>query len=79
MAKDLSRLSRISPELGNLETLGLRSIVTIPLLFQDDLIGFISLGAGDPAIFGEEQIEIAREVAVQLAIAIQQAQLHEQV
>jgi signal transduction histidine kinase len=39
----------------------------------------MSLGAEASDVFGEEQIEIAHEIAVQLAIAIQQTRLHQQV
>lgn len=79
LIEDLVSLARIKPELGNLAAMGLRAVINVPLTLQDSLIGLISLGAGDPATFSEEQIEICREVAVQLAIGIQQAQLHEQV
>jgi PAS domain S-box-containing protein len=56
-----------------------RSVVTIPLISQDELIGILNLTVTNPSLFTEESETIARQVADQLAIAIQQARLHEQV
>jgi len=50
----------------------------VPMIVGDDLIGSVSFG-GDQAQFSAEQVAIAQEVAAQLAIAITQARLHEQV
>jgi PAS domain S-box-containing protein len=58
---------------------GIRSYVNVPLLSQGELIGSLNFGSDRPGAFGAEQIEIAREVGDQLAVAIQQARLHEQV
>jgi signal transduction histidine kinase len=56
-----------------------RSYIIVPLTAQGDLIGTLNLGSEELAAFTSEHIDIAREVADQLAIAIQQARLHEQV
>ncbi len=53
--------------------------LAVPLLYQGDLIGTFNLGKTDSIPFSKEQIEIVQEVAGHLAIAIQQAALHEQV
>jgi light-regulated signal transduction histidine kinase (bacteriophytochrome) len=45
---------------------------------EGKLIALISVGADQPQTFSPEHIEIAREVADQLSIAIQQARLREQ-
>ncbi len=58
---------------------GLRSWINVPLLAQGALVGTLNLGSDCPGTFSDEQVEIAREVADSLAIAIQQARLHEQV
>lgn len=58
---------------------GIRSVVNIPLSYRGKVVGALNLGSTEPAAFNEEQIEIAREAADQLGIAIQQAYLHEQV
>jgi PAS domain S-box-containing protein len=56
---------------------GVRSYVNLPLFAQEELLGSLNLGAAEPAAFGQEQIEIAREVADQLALAVLQARLTE--
>ncbi|MDY0020295.1 MAG: PAS domain S-box protein, partial [Anaerolineae bacterium] len=76
---DPQTFSPIPPEIHILQQEGLCSILTIPLITEEQLIGFLSLGAQDPEIFGTEQIEVASEVADQLAVALQQAHLHEQI
>jgi PAS domain S-box-containing protein len=58
---------------------GVRSYINIPLVFQDELIGSLNLGAEHPDAFSTERIEITQEVADLLAIALQQARLHEHV
>ncbi len=74
---DLRTVSTPSPMGQMLLTGGIRSYVNVPLVAQGELIGALNLGAGEPAAFGKQQIEIAREVADQLAIAIRQARLYE--
>jgi GAF domain-containing protein len=51
----------------------------LPLITHGELIGILNLGAESPSAFVPEHVDIARELADQLAIAIQQARLHEQV
>jgi PAS domain S-box-containing protein len=58
---------------------GLRAYAGVPLMVQGELIGALSLSSDVPGCFGQEQLEIARELANHLAIVIQQARLHEQV
>lgn len=58
---------------------GVRSYASLPLLAQGELIGGLNLGAYAPAAFTAEQVDIAREVADQLAVALRQARLFEQV
>lgn len=59
---------------GELETL-----ISMPLIYQGGLIGSINLGMDDGNRIEDQHIEIVQEVANQLAVAIQQARLHEQV
>jgi PAS domain S-box-containing protein len=61
-----------------LQAAGVRSYINVPLVAQGALIGCLSLGAGNPSSFSDEHLNIAREVADQLAIAIQSARLYEQ-
>ncbi len=67
-----------APFVESLKAEGLRSWMNVPLISQDRLIGTLNLGWDSPSTVASEHIEIAREVADSLAIAIQQARLHEQ-
>jgi GAF domain-containing protein len=58
---------------------GMRSYATISLVARGEMIGSLNLALTDPAQFTEEHGDIVRQLADQLAIAIQQARLHEQV
>jgi signal transduction histidine kinase/CHASE3 domain sensor protein len=55
-----------------------RSTLAIALVVEENLIGELKLAATQAAAFAPEDQEIAKEVADQLAIAIQQSQLREQ-
>ena len=58
---------------------GIRAYMRVPLVVRGELIGSVNLGADTPGSFTPEHVEIAREVADQVAITIQQARLHEQI
>jgi signal transduction histidine kinase len=63
-----------------LQVQGLRSYVRVPLVVaQGTLLGALDLWSDRPHTFTAEQVDIAREVADQLAIGIQQTRLLEQV
>jgi PAS domain S-box-containing protein len=57
----------------------LASYVNVPLIAAGGLIGSLNLGWAEVVSPSPEQIDIAREVADELAIGIQQANLHQQV
>jgi PAS domain S-box-containing protein len=76
---DVLALTQPTPVDQTLQKEGVRSYVNVPLIMRKELIGVLDLEAGEPDAFNEEQVKIAREVADQLAIALRQAQLHEQV
>jgi signal transduction histidine kinase len=67
-----------SPEAEALLASGVLVYMVVPMIVGDQLIGSVSFG-GAQAQFPDEQVGIAREVATQLAIAIVQARLLEQV
>ncbi|HMR68490.1 MAG TPA: MASE1 domain-containing protein, partial [Anaerolineae bacterium] len=58
---------------------GVDSLVIVPLRVQNQLIGCLNLGAGEPQALPAESLAVAREIAAQVAIAIQQARLQSQV
>jgi signal transduction histidine kinase len=90
LAGDLAGLRRGEPQIVDVDRLpstpqaqallasGVHVYMVVPMIVGDDLIGSVSFG-GDQAQFSTEQVAIAQEVAAQLAIAITQARLHEQV
>jgi signal transduction histidine kinase/CheY-like chemotaxis protein len=90
LAGDLAALARGEPQVIEVAALGstpeadalLASGVTVymvvPMIAGGELIGSVSLGAATRA-FPAERVEIAQEVATQLAIAMAQARLHERI
>lgn len=74
---DLSTLPTLPPMLAALRAARVRSFMAVPLRPQGELIGTLNLAAQDPSAFHAEDIDIACEVADQLAVAIKGAQLHE--
>ncbi|MEJ2734389.1 MAG: PAS domain S-box protein [Anaerolineae bacterium] len=72
-------LSPSSPLLQTLQGEGVRSYINVPLLAQGTLLGSLNLGMASPGSPSPENVDIAREMATQLAVGIQQARLHQQV
>ncbi|HVS09269.1 MAG TPA: ATP-binding protein, partial [Planctomycetota bacterium] len=58
---------------------GIRSFVVVPLVARGALIGSLNLGGAGLDSIRDDQIDLAREVAIQLAIALDQARLYERV
>jgi len=76
---DLSAASVDHPWVHLLRREGVRSYASFPLITGDQVIGALTFGlenAGPPA---SEALEIAADVADQLAVAIANARLHEQI
>jgi light-regulated signal transduction histidine kinase (bacteriophytochrome) len=63
------------PEVDALLKSGIHAYMAIPMIAGGELIGALSFG-GELRQFPAEQVNIAREVATQLAIAISQARLY---
>jgi PAS domain S-box-containing protein len=76
--EDLETILERPPLLEQMFAQGTRSVVLVALLVENELIGDLYLLSNQPAAFDLESREIAQEVANQLAIVIQQAQLREQ-
>ena len=66
------------PDADVLLASGMHVYMAMPMIAGGELIGAISFG-GERGPFPAEQVNIAREVATQLAIALTQARLHERV
>ncbi len=76
---DLDELADPGPLIGRLREEGMRSVVIVPLVAQGELLGSLNLAARSPRVFGAEAIDVAREVASPLALAILHSRLHAQV
>jgi signal transduction histidine kinase len=61
-----------------LQSEGIHALLHVPLFIETELIGSLNLGAARPNAFSPDSLEIAQELADQLAIAIRQAKLLEQ-
>ncbi|MFQ5617254.1 MAG: GAF domain-containing protein, partial [Anaerolineales bacterium] len=75
---DLYEKSSLNRFEKRLQAEGMCAYVNAPLLTQGKLIGTLSLAANTPDAFSEINIEIIREAAHQLAIAIQSTRLLEE-
>lgn len=72
---DLAAAASRAPYLDQLVADGIRSVLTVPLLVDGDVVGELNLAATTPDAFGPEHRDMAQELAVPLAIAAQQARL----
>ena len=73
--EDTDDLPEPSPHIRKLKEEGMRTFAYVPLLSQDKLIGALNLGDNAPSAFTGEHLQIARELADIMAIAIEQARL----
>ncbi len=77
--RDVRALPDMTPALQTLVAAGLRSFLEVPLFAEGERFGVLRLGSDCEDAFSPEQMAMAREVADQLAIAIQQARLRAEV
>lgn len=77
VVEDILSLSHLE-RMPILHAEGVRSFMFVPLLAQGELMGALTLGAEAAGVFQPEHVEIAREVAAQLAVALRQARLMEE-
>ena len=72
---DIMLHSVLPPIIQQLEAMGLPSYLSAPLVSDGKLIGALSLFSSVPQAFTVEHQQIVREIADQIAVAIQNAQL----
>ncbi len=77
--EDLAAIEDLPPILRQLLAEGVRSVISVPLMVDGEVIGEINLGSSTPAAYEPEHRDIALEVATPLAIAIQQARLRQEI
>ena len=75
LINDLTVLADPPPVFQSLIKEGLRSLCILPLLSQNNLIGAFNISSETPGFFDEQKINLGREVANQVAIAITQSNL----
>jgi len=76
---DVTALPELAALLRMARAEHLRAFFMIPILADGELVALLNVGADTPDAFSAEHIDIAREVADQLSIAIQQSRLREQI
>lgn len=79
LAHGIAQFPESLPALDALRAVGFQSLMIAPLRVQDTLLGAVNLMATAEHFFTWESVEIVRQMADSLAIAISQANLHEQV
>jgi PAS domain S-box-containing protein len=64
---------------ARIREMGLRSILCLPMVVEDEVIGVIHVGRTKPDAFTNDDWQVGRELADHLAIALRQSQLLEEV
>jgi PAS domain S-box-containing protein len=77
--EDLQAVPATSPVMGILQAERVCAYVSVPLLIEGKLIGSLNFGMSNPGDLTSEEMDVAHELAVQLAIGIHQARLNRQV
>ena len=76
---DLAELPDLPPALRVAQVERVRAYAYVPIIVETELLGLLGLGSDTPGLFSAEQLDIAREAAEQLSIAMQQARLQDQI
>jgi PAS domain S-box-containing protein len=70
---DLSTFDVLSPYLPS----RLRSLVGVPLLVEDRLVGVLHMGSATPRHFTEHDVQLLQRVGDRIALAVDRAQTHQ--
>jgi PAS domain S-box-containing protein len=76
--EDISKVTRLSPTIRMMQGEEARSSINAPLLSAQGLMGMLSVGWENPRSIDPEEMEIASEVANQIAIAFEQDRLRKE-
>jgi PAS domain S-box-containing protein len=76
--EDLAAMEGAPPAYRQLIAEGIRALLSVPLIVENEVIGEIELGSSARGGFDTEHRDIALEIATPLAIAIQHARLREE-
>ena len=75
--RDLRRLRHHSAGMAEVADLGGRSLISVPLRFEEELLGGLVIILGEVREFSKTEIDIAREIADSVAVAFQNQRLLE--
>ncbi|MBI4285974.1 MAG: GAF domain-containing protein [Chloroflexi bacterium] len=73
--RDVSAVTGTAPE-RQTEAGEFKSVVRLPLECKDKVIGDFVLASREPGVYGEDGLRVLHQVAVQLAVGIDRAQLY---
>ncbi|MDP6715240.1 MAG: GAF domain-containing protein [SAR202 cluster bacterium] len=73
--EDINLVQRF-PGIAEGYKVGLRSFLSVPLMFNEVIIGVLHLRSKTPGEYGPRQLELAEHVAAQIAGAITNSELH---
>ena len=72
---DINKILDPSPKIQRLKDEGIRSYINIPMISSKELVGSFNLSSDLLDFFSDNDLEIAREIADSLAVAIQNIRL----
>ncbi len=72
---DIAALSQKTIGLNSVLDLGGRSLLSVPLIVQGELLGTLTLIDASPNVYSEHHVQIARQVGNSVAVAIHNAHL----
>jgi PAS domain S-box-containing protein len=64
---------------ARMQEMGLQSILCVPMVVEEQVIGVVHVGRTQPTAFADEDRRVGRELADHMAIALRQSQLLEEV
>jgi len=76
VVNEAASVQHLAPFFEELRLKGMRSFTYFPLMTAGKAIGVLNLASAQPNAFSVEHIELEEEFSVQMAVALNQAQLH---
>jgi hypothetical protein len=78
LVRDIAALASPSTLEQRLKATGVRAYISVPMLIHGELTGTLNMASETPDFFRPTHVEILREIAASLAVALQQARLLDQ-